>query len=578
MSEENFTRQSTQDNFATEKIDVIKNNLLGSYDEANNYFISPQIIDELIALKKVKKSSYNNSNFCVGHLLGYGEIVFEIEFDDATSSDGMAKANFYVLEDVEKINGYLQNVIKTKIDEFVAPLDDFIQKSYEYYHIFDDVDSDEGKDKKLLDDLSGEDSYILAKKQFMLMLDKLSDEQFLDAYGKYFSDRITLLTTTENDYCKAVLQKFNQEYDMIEKLFLSNKNFKVLNELLDKCIEEISGTNENWKEQEEEFKNSLSTSLEEFTNSVNNINEKFEDKAISMLGKSDKRKLEEIKLSENEHNKQIEEMENQPIEAEISDNPEMEVDSEEPTLDDMKNVDNEMSSEVAEAQENTSSESESKQKEMERIQALFGIDLSQPSTTQVQEDEGATLEVETPEIDEVLEETPSQEEESGSFMDMFRRKENLSNDNETIFEEEQPTNDGKTKTLSDIFQNLANKVRENNNKLQRYNESETVESEELIEEVSNENIMDEEKEIPSVYETPIISTTTYDLEDSTVDEDEYSDGLGPSLNIMGQTQDDVQDRPVEQPKVDTNEYGEMFQANVQNMLEGKTHEMSMDGR
>ena len=126
MSEENFTRLTTQDNFVSEKIDVIKNNLLGSYDDENEYFISPQIVQELKNLKKYRKSSYNNSNFCVGNLLGYGEIVFEIEFDEETVENNQAKANLYVLEDVDKVNGYLQNTIKTLIAEFTSTVDNFI--------------------------------------------------------------------------------------------------------------------------------------------------------------------------------------------------------------------------------------------------------------------------------------------------------------------------------------------------------------------------------------------------------------------------------------------------------------------
>ena len=58
------------------------------------------------------------------------------------------------------------------------------------------------------------------------MLDKLSNDQFLDAYGKFFSDKITLLTSTNNEFSKVVLERFNQEYDLIENLFLSNKDYK----------------------------------------------------------------------------------------------------------------------------------------------------------------------------------------------------------------------------------------------------------------------------------------------------------------------------------------------------------------
>jgi hypothetical protein len=149
-----LTRKITQDNFVTEKIDVIKNNLLGSYDNEGNYVISTQIIDELLALKKIKKTSFGNSIFCVGNLLGYGEIAFELSFDSKTDGNNQASAKLYVLEDVDKINGYLQNTIKTCIGDFSESIDDYINQAYSHFNIItEDEDDSEDEGKELLDDL-----------------------------------------------------------------------------------------------------------------------------------------------------------------------------------------------------------------------------------------------------------------------------------------------------------------------------------------------------------------------------------------------------------------------------------------
>ena len=56
MENGKFVRKTTQDNFITEKVDIFKNNLLGQYDDDGNYEIAPQIMNELIELKKVRKS------------------------------------------------------------------------------------------------------------------------------------------------------------------------------------------------------------------------------------------------------------------------------------------------------------------------------------------------------------------------------------------------------------------------------------------------------------------------------------------------------------------------------------------
>ena len=101
----------TKEDIITDKVDAIRNNLLGSYDDDGNYYISTQIAAELKRLTKLKKTVFNNSLFCVSNKLGYGEIVFEITFEKNTE-ENVAIAKLYVLESVYKVNGYLQNTIK----------------------------------------------------------------------------------------------------------------------------------------------------------------------------------------------------------------------------------------------------------------------------------------------------------------------------------------------------------------------------------------------------------------------------------------------------------------------------------
>ena len=92
MAEIELIRKDTQDNFVTERIDVYKNKLLGDYDDNGVYFISPQIIEELIKLSKAKTTSFDNSLFCVGTLLGYGEITFQLTFSKKTNTKSKASA------------------------------------------------------------------------------------------------------------------------------------------------------------------------------------------------------------------------------------------------------------------------------------------------------------------------------------------------------------------------------------------------------------------------------------------------------------------------------------------------------
>ncbi len=310
--EKDFVRKDTQDNFVTEKMDIIKNNLLGEYDDNGNYHIAPQIVSELIELKKVRKSSYNNSMFCSGSLIGYGEIMFEITFDNSRDDEDMATSSLFVLEEVEKVNGYLQNIIKTKIAEFKSTVDNFLDESYSKFHVTDEDEEgdDEGKEKKSLEDLNIEDSYILAKKAYMLLLSKLSEEKMLDAYGKYFTFRLSKLTKLDNEFSNAVLNSFNERYALIEEVFLKEKNYKALNELLDACIEEISGTKEIFIQQEAEFNVECKDALDIFTESVSKFSDKANAKAFNMLDASDRAKLDQMNKS----------IENAPANADNDDN------------------------------------------------------------------------------------------------------------------------------------------------------------------------------------------------------------------------------------------------------------------
>lgn len=293
--EDKFIRKPTQDNFVTEKVDIYKNNLLGEYDSNGNYAIAPQIVQELISLTKVRKNSYDNSIFCFGNLLGYGEIAFEVSFDKNRDSENKAKASLYVLEDVDKVNGYLQNIIKTKLADFVSNVDDFIEEAYSKFNVINEGEEDEGREKKNLDELELDDnSYILAKRAYMLLLDKLSSEKMLDSYGKYFTARLTNLTKMENGFSSAVLDMFNEKYELIEEIFLKEKNYKALNELLDSCIEGVSGTKESYIAEENQFNEIMSEYLNEFTESVNKLNGKAEQKAFGMLDPNDRNKMTQM--------------------------------------------------------------------------------------------------------------------------------------------------------------------------------------------------------------------------------------------------------------------------------------------
>ena len=72
-----------------------------------------------------------------------------------------------------------------------------------------------------------------------------------------------------------MVNSFNSQYALIQNIFLKEKNYEMLNELLDKSIEELSGVNAQFIIQEQQFENMMKPALETFQNSVDKIKERF---------------------------------------------------------------------------------------------------------------------------------------------------------------------------------------------------------------------------------------------------------------------------------------------------------------
>ncbi len=303
MSEDKtlLTMDNTLDGYASEQIEVISNGLLGTYDDDGHYTISEPVKQELVKMAKYKKTTFNNSVFCVVNRPGLGELVFKIDYEKNTN-DQVAKATMYVLENLYKVNGYLQNTIKTPIAEFVGDLDNFIETSYRKFNvnvIWSD-DDDGGMERKGDNDPSVY-AYISAQKQFVSALDRLTTDKYNKIYEEYFTERLRILNAQGTDFSRAVLETFRQEYAKIEKFFLSAKDYKALSQLLDVCVEKnkLSRAPKTPQEkaqvaQEQQYIKAITPSIEKFSKAAEQIRESAVEKAKNRLSKDDKQRIEEI--------------------------------------------------------------------------------------------------------------------------------------------------------------------------------------------------------------------------------------------------------------------------------------------
>lgn len=290
----NLTKDETFDGYVTEKISVIKNDLLGDYNENGKYIINEKVILELLKLEKNKRSTFNNSIFCTSYMPGYGEITFELELKKQ-GNNGIAV--IYVLEKVDKINGYIQNTIKTQIAIYKDVLTpDFIDRSFEGFNIKKN-DDQEQKELNPDDFKSSLNTYIGARKHFMDLLDNATADDYNDMYQQYFNQRIAILKEDGSEYAKLVLKNYSAEYEKIKDYFLKNEgavDYKALNELLDKCFEDVNGLDPKNREKEEELKKKMIPYLHALMMQAQAINQKGKEKVVKKAKANEKQKLEQI--------------------------------------------------------------------------------------------------------------------------------------------------------------------------------------------------------------------------------------------------------------------------------------------
>ena len=289
-----FTKLETFDEFVTEKVNVIKNDLLGDYNENGKYIINKKVVVELLQLEKIKRSTFNNSIFCTSYLPGFGEITFELTLK-RQGNNGIA--SIYVLEKVDKVNGYIQNTLKTQVAVYKDVLTpDFIEKSYDGFNIKknDDQEQKELNPESLKSSLN---TYIGTRKYFIDLMDNATTDEYNTMYQQYFNKRVDLLNEDGSEYANLVLNAYRGEYNKIRDYFLKNEgavDYKALNELLDKCFEDINGLNPSYKEKEEELKKKIIPYLNILMTQAQIIMQKGKKKVVEKAKSSEKGKLTEI--------------------------------------------------------------------------------------------------------------------------------------------------------------------------------------------------------------------------------------------------------------------------------------------
>ena len=298
-----FKRVETFDEYTTEKLDVVKNKLFGDYNAKGVYVINKKVSAELLNMKKVKMNSYNNEIFCSTITNSGEKIDFGVTFKKNTKSQ-LAVAELYVMESIPKQGGRMMNVKKTTIAKFSDKLTpDFVDCALKQFNIELNAE-DLGQEVKEIDD-----EYIVKRNMLLGYLDKMSQDSFDIIYEDYFTQRVNMLKSVDNNYTRKVLGIFNEEFDKISDNFLLDKktkkvlNYKAMNELLDKAFEDLYGLDEYAKE-EKDFKGRMIPILGLFISAAARIEDEAKKKVLDSVPKKMKDYLTEPLIDINQANKE----------------------------------------------------------------------------------------------------------------------------------------------------------------------------------------------------------------------------------------------------------------------------------
>ena len=233
-SESGYTTKASETALlkASRKYDVISNRLLGNYDENGHYYIPTEILTELASLKKIVGVT---NEFGTELKAPYKDGItfnFILKIGKKDPETQKAESVLYLMEVVNKVNGYIQNILTTPVATYSYKFDEHYKEyCYRALHIVANIDeSDDGA-------LNGDAVNINKRFEYLDAVQNASKDQYLVLEESFFNARIQIL----NDIPQGaiVLSEFNKRRAALEKFFINNpKNkFRALNELLTSILE-----------------------------------------------------------------------------------------------------------------------------------------------------------------------------------------------------------------------------------------------------------------------------------------------------------------------------------------------------
>ena len=208
--------------------DVIRNDLVGDFDEKGNYIIAENIEVDLVNL--TKKIDANTINGVEGRAF-VDDRVYKFNVTPPRElGNGNAYCYLQLLEELPRLNGYYVDTLTSVVATYEYKFDEFfMDKALEAFN-FKEFDGDETEITERLPDSLRVRLEMLAaiKAQAYDPLDKLEEA--------YFNKRLQLLA--EDPELSVILAEFANRRNKLEPYFdKAEHRFMYLNELLDEVLD-----------------------------------------------------------------------------------------------------------------------------------------------------------------------------------------------------------------------------------------------------------------------------------------------------------------------------------------------------
>ncbi len=217
---------------ASRKYDVIANALLGNYDDDGHYTIAPEILKELAGLRKLVGTTNEFGTELKAPYKNGVSFNFLLKLGKENPETHTAESTLYLMEIINKVNGYIQNILTTPVATYTYKFDEHY-KDY-CYRAFNVVSNIDDKDEGAL---NGDNINIDKRLEYLEAVKTVSKDKYLVLEESFFNSRLQILN--ELPQGALVLSEFNKKRAALEKYFMNNpKNkYRALNELLTSIIE-----------------------------------------------------------------------------------------------------------------------------------------------------------------------------------------------------------------------------------------------------------------------------------------------------------------------------------------------------